>query len=123
MLYWKAVFERDWGSAISLQRGKWNTQTGHLDRRTWLHKRYMILRTIGQGGMGAVYQAKDMKQQTICAIKEMSLSMVPEEEGEQAIENFKAEARMLRGLSHPNLPAFTGFFTEGSRYFLVMEYI
>ncbi len=74
--------------------------------------------------MGAVYQAKDMKRQgTTCAIKEMSLSMVPPEEQAQAIKNFKIEAKMLSVLSHPYLPAFTHFFAENQRYFLVMEYI
>ncbi len=73
--------------------------------------------------MGAVYQAKDLKRQTICAVKEMSLSMVPAEERLQAIQNFKVEAKILWGLNHPNLPAFTGFFTEGQRYFMVMEYV
>ena len=31
--------------------------------------------------------------------------------------------RILSRLNHPNLPAFTDFFTEGARHFLVMEYI
>ncbi len=109
--------------AISQHNGQRNTQTGHLDRRTLLHKRYLIQRTVGQGGMGAVYQAKDIKRQSICAIKEMSLSMVPAEERSQAIQNFKIEAKLLWGLNHPNLPTFHGFFTENQRYFLVMEYI
>jgi serine/threonine protein kinase len=74
--------------------------------------------------MGAVYQAKDIKRQgTLCAIKEMSLSMVPPEEQALAIKNFKIEAKMLSVLSHPYLPAFTHFFAENQRYFLVMEYI
>src|SRR5205085_6948594 len=83
----------------------------------------MIIRTIGQGGMGAVYQVRDLRRQTVCAIKEMSLSMVPPEDRDQAIQNFKVEAKMLAGLHHANLPTFWGFFTEGSRHFLVMEYI
>ena len=100
------------------------TQTGQLDRRTLLHKRYVIQRTIGQGGMGAVYQAKDIKRHgATCAIKEMSLSMVPPDEQAQAIQNFKIEAKILWGLNHPNLPSFTGFFSENQRYFMVMEYI
>jgi serine/threonine protein kinase len=111
------------GSVISQQSGQWNSQTGQLDRRTLLHKRYHIQRVIGQGGMGAVYQAKDVKRQTVCAIKEMSLSMVPAHERQQAIQNFKIEAKMLWGLNHPNLPAFTGFFSEGQRYYMVMEYV
>jgi serine/threonine protein kinase len=74
--------------------------------------------------MGAVYQAKDVKRQgALCAIKEMSLSMVPPEEQALAIKNFKVEAKMLSVLSHPYLPAFTHFFAENQRYFLVMEYI
>ena len=117
----RAQFRHNGGFTISQQNGQWNTQTGQLEPRTLLHKRYMILRTIGQGGMGAVYQAKDMKRQTIVAVKEMSLSMVPAEERPKAIQNFRAEAKMLWGLNHPNLPAFTGFFTEGARYFMVME--
>ncbi len=73
--------------------------------------------------MGAVYQAKDVKRQTVCAIKEMSLSMVSPAEREQAIDNFKSEAKILWGLNHPNLPSFTGFFNEGQRYYMVMEFI
>lgn len=119
----RVQLRQDGGFTISQQNGQWNTQTGQLERKTLLHKRYMILRTVGQGGMGAVYQAKDLKRQTIVAIKEMSLSMVPPEERAQAIQNFKAEAKMLWGLNHPNLPAFTGFFSESSRYFMVMEYV
>src|SRR5260370_29121503 len=111
------------GFAISPQHSQMNTQTGQLSSRTLLHKRYMIIRTIGQGGMAAVYQAKDMKHNTSCAIKEMSLSSVPVHEHGQAIQNFLAEATILSSLNHENLPAFTDFFSEGSRHFLVMEYI
>jgi len=110
---------------ISLQQGPRNTQaqTGRLEPRTLLNQRYVIMRTIGHGGMGAVYQARDLSRQTICAIKEMSLSMVPLEERAKAVQNFKAEAKMLANLHHPNLPTFSDFFTEGSRHFLVMEYV
>lgn len=73
--------------------------------------------------MGAVYQARDMRRGTICAIKEMSLSQVPPDERAQAVQNFRGEAKILSALNHPNLPTFTGLFTEGQRYFLVMEYI
>ena len=81
------------------------------------------MHTIGHGGMASVYQAKDLKHDTNCAIKEMSLSSVPPHEHAQAMHNFLAEATILSRLNHPNLPAFTDFFTEGSRHFLVMEYI
>ncbi len=73
--------------------------------------------------MAAVYKANDTRQGNLVAIKEMSLSTVAENERAQAIQNFLAEARILSRLNHPNLPAFTDFFTEGARHFLVMEYI
>lgn len=99
------------------------TQTGRLDRRTVLNNRYMILQTVGQGGMGAVYKAQDMKRRSIVAIKEMSLSMVPPDEQERALRNFETEAKMLGNLHHPNLPAFMARFTDADRHFLVMEFI
>ena len=120
-MYWGTEDEHTDGGFTINER---YTQTGQLSPRTQLRKRYLIQRVIGRGGMGAVYQAKDMKRRgTMCAIKEMSLSMVPPEERVQAIQNFKFEAKMLSLLSHPNLPAFTSFFSENQRYFLVMEYI
>ncbi|HVU67594.1 MAG TPA: serine/threonine-protein kinase [Ktedonobacteraceae bacterium] len=88
-----------------------------------MRKRYLIVRAIGRGGMAAVYEARDTRNGTSCAIKEMSLSTVPTNERSQAIQNFLAEARILSRLKHSNLPAFTDFFTEGTRYFLVMEFI
>jgi serine/threonine protein kinase len=73
--------------------------------------------------MAAVYQANDTRRGSLVAIKEMSLSTVATNEQPQSIQNFLAEARILSRLNHPNLPAFTDFFTEGVRHFLVMEYI
>lgn len=73
--------------------------------------------------MAAVYEARDTKRGSVCAIKEMSLSAVTPGEEARAVQNFLAEARILSRLNHPNLPAFTDFFTEDSRHYLVMEYI
>jgi len=115
-----------WGATIISPQNdsdKLNTQTGHLNPRTLLHRRYVIMRAIGQGGMAAVYQARDTKKGTLCAIKEMSLSTVTPDEKQQAVQNFLAEARILSRLNHPNLPAFTDFFTEDFRHYLVMEFI
>lgn len=112
---------KDGGLIISSRR---NTQSGYLNRGTILHKRYQIQDVIGQGGMGAVYRAKDLNdQERLYAIKEMSLSMVSDQDQPQAIQNFRVEAKILWGLNHPNLPTLEGFFSENGSYFLVMEYI
>ncbi|HET8845868.1 MAG TPA: protein kinase, partial [Ktedonobacteraceae bacterium] len=109
--------------SISSKNSESSTQTGQLDPDTVLGERYTIVRTIGHGGMASVYEAKDTQLGTSCAIKEMSLSMVPAGECRQAIQNFQIEARILSLLDHPNLPTFTDFFTVGIRYYLVMELI
>lgn len=74
--------------------------------------------------MGAVYLAKDLHdQERYYAIKEMSLSLVSDQEQPHAVQNFRVEAKILWGLNHPNLPTLEGFFSENGSYFLVMEYI
>jgi serine/threonine protein kinase len=74
--------------------------------------------------MGAVYLAKDMKEQgQQYAIKEISVSLIPQNEQQKTINNFKSEAKMLWSLHHPNLPSMRGVFAQEDRYFLVMEYI
>ncbi|WP_151755622.1 protein kinase domain-containing protein [Dictyobacter vulcani] len=112
---------KDGGRTIS---GRSKNLTGHLDRGTFLHKRYQIQKVIGKGGMGAVYLAKDLKKQgELFAIKEISLSLILPAEQQQTIHNFKVEAKMLWSLNHPNLPTVHGVFTQNERYFLVMDYI
>src|SRR5207237_5230538 len=102
--------------------GPQHIQTGRLDPRTLLIKRFMILRTIGQGGMGADYKAQDLKRRTVCAIKEMSLSLMPPEDREKAIHNLKTEDQMLSSLRHPNLTSPAGYFAEATSPFLVMKH-
>src|SRR5258708_23422945 len=101
------TFETWGGFIISPLNSKANTQTGRLTSRTLLHKRYVIMRTIGHGGMAAVYLAKDLKHHTTCSIKEMSLSSVPPYEHAQAIQNFLAHATIVSPFAHPHLPAFS----------------
>ncbi|HYX29744.1 MAG TPA: serine/threonine-protein kinase [Pyrinomonadaceae bacterium] len=82
-----------------------------------LQGRYRIVRQLGAGGMGAVYEAVDERLQATVAIKETF-----------AVENrlrrqFEHEARLLAQLSHPALPRVSDYFTEDGRAFLVMQFI
>jgi outer membrane protein assembly factor BamB/tRNA A-37 threonylcarbamoyl transferase component Bud32 len=91
-----------------------------------LQSRYRILGIIGMGGMGAVYQARDLNFQNVtrvCAVKEMiNLAQDPQLR-EQTVKNFEREAETLALLSHPAIPQIYDYFSFGDRAYLVMEFI
>ena len=83
-----------------------------------LNERYRVVRQLGQGGFGEVYQAWDEVLERNCAIKE-SLDLSTD-----AQRQFKREAKILANLSHPNLPRVTDYFTvPGKGQYLVMDYV
>jgi formylglycine-generating enzyme required for sulfatase activity len=88
-----------------------------LEANTILQNRYQIIRPIGQGGMGTVYLAKDLRLGNTIALKE-SIFNDP-----KMLKAFEQEARLLAGLRHSALPKVFDHFTEGESTFLVMEYI
>jgi outer membrane protein assembly factor BamB/predicted Ser/Thr protein kinase len=97
-----------------------------LPKGTTLQERYEIIRTVGIGGMGAVYQARDKrftKVARLCAVKEMVNSAPDPHLRELSIKNFEREANILATLSHPAIPKIFDCFSEGSRSYLVMEFI
>ena len=62
--------------------------------------RYRIVRFIGQGGMGEVYEAEDLELREPVAVK----TIRPEIAGDQrAIERFKREIQLARRVTHPNV--------------------
>src|SRR3989442_12030666 len=88
-----------------------------LTADTILQQRYRIVRQLGQGGMGAVYEAVDERLDTIVALKETLFT------DEKLRKQFEREARLLARLHHPALPRVSDHFTEGEGQFLVMQYI
>lgn len=84
---------------------------------TLLQNRYLIVRQLGQGGMGTVYEAIDQRLDTTVALKETFFS------DERLRKQFEREARLLARLHHPALPRVSDHFTEGEGQFLVMQFI
>jgi len=82
-----------------------------------LEGRYRIDELLGQGGMGAIYKATDIRLAKICAIKQTTLN-IPD-----AARLFEREARLLAGLDHVNLPHVSDHFIAPQGQFLVMQYI
>lgn len=90
-----------------------------------LRERYKITNVVGQGGMGSVYRAEDLRLPgRLCAIKEVQPD--PHANPEliaQAQGQFLQEASILAQLDHPNLPKVSDFFTDNGRDYLVMDYV
>ncbi|CAN5316411.1 MAG: protein kinase domain-containing protein [Pyrinomonadaceae bacterium] len=88
-----------------------------LTSDTVLQNRYRIVRQLGQGGMGTVYEAIDQRLNTIVALKETHSA------DEHLLKQFEREAQLLARLQHPALPRVSDHFTEGDGQFLVMQFI
>lgn len=96
-----------------------------LSPGTTLWSRYRIIHLVGQGGMGAIYQAEDTRLEgRLCALKEV----IPEpgddpEDHEQIQAQFHREASVLARLDHPNLPKVSDYFVYDGRDYLVMDFV
>lgn len=88
-----------------------------LTPETILQDRYRIVRQLGQGGMGAVYEAIDQRLDTTVALKETLFA------DERLRKQFEREARLLARLHHPALPRVSDHFSESDGQFLVMQFI
>ncbi len=88
------------------------------------HSEYLILGLVGRGGMGAVYRARRVADNTIWALKEMRPPVgTPPDEVEENRDLFQQEARLLGSLSHPNIPVLADSFEFEGRPVMVMEFI
>lgn len=84
---------------------------------TVLQNRYCLIRELGRGGMGFVYEATDRRLKRAVALKE---SRVGTDDLKRA---FEREARLLANLSHPLIPRVIDHFSEGDEQYLVMDFI
>ena len=82
-----------------------------------LQSRYRIIRKLGNGGMGAVYEANDLRLDHTVALKQILTN------DEAMWKQFEREARLMASLNHPALPRVSDYFTEGNRAFFVMQIV
>jgi serine/threonine protein kinase/Tol biopolymer transport system component len=89
-----------------------------LERDSLLKDRYRILEILGQGGMGAVYHAKDESLGVEVAVKENLFT------SDEYSRQFQREATILATMRHPNLPRVIDHFEiEEQGQYMVMDYI
>jgi outer membrane protein assembly factor BamB/tRNA A-37 threonylcarbamoyl transferase component Bud32 len=103
-----------------------NQSEGILPANTVLQNRYRITGVLGVGGMGAVYQARDLHFPNVkrtVAVKEMLNTSQDPQIREITLRHFEREADILASLDHPTVPKIYDYFSVRNRAYLVMEYI
>ena len=81
---------------------------------------YKILEKLGEGGMGVVYKAQDLKLDRIVAIKFLPPQLSSSAESKA---RFMQEAKAAAALNHPNILAVHEIDEQNGNLFLVMEYV
>ena len=79
---------------------------------------YVLLTQIGQGGMGAVYRARDTRLRREVAVKVLSPAVAAQPD---LVARFDREARAVAALKHPNVVIIHDVGYEADTHFLVMD--
>jgi eukaryotic-like serine/threonine-protein kinase len=79
--------------------------------------RFDVLETLGRGGMGVVYRARDRERGVDVALKTLR-GITPD-----SVLRFKSEFRALRDLRHPNLVELGELFETEGTWFFTMELV
>lgn len=85
-----------------------------------LKDRYRLERTLGRGGMAAVWLGHDEVLERPVAVKVLSDTIASDPD---FVARFRREAQTAAGLSHPNLVGVYDFSDEGERPYLVMQLV
>lgn len=106
----------------------------HLERRIAeqyqgmkvLKERFVLLQTLGEGGMGKVYLAKDLLREEMEDSDSLIAIKVLNDECRRlpgALQSLQREAKKAQTLSHPNIVTVYDFDRDGETAFITMEYI
>lgn len=79
--------------------------------------RFSVLRYLGEGAFGVVYQVRDLKLNSVVALKVLR-HVAPD-----TLYRFKREFRSLAGVTHPNLITLYELLSEDPTWFFTMEFV
>jgi eukaryotic-like serine/threonine-protein kinase len=97
-----------------------DTRAGAPELTGTVARRFAIVKMLGAGGMGQVYQAQDTKLRRVVAIKRMA-PRLQQDEGDR--RRFLREAQQASALNHPNIASIYDVIEEEGEIFLIMEYV
>src|SRR5216684_1491801 len=109
-----------WSAAVTLRPSSEAAAKGQLEPGSVLGERYEILQLLGQGGMGAVYKARDIELERTVALKLIRPDLASHPE---ILRRFKQELILAREVTHRNvIRIFDLGQASGVRY-ITMEYV
>jgi eukaryotic-like serine/threonine-protein kinase len=85
--------------------------------------RYDLIRVLGKGAMGLVYEGRDPNLERRVAIKTIRVENLSEQAAAEYEVRFRTEARSAARLQHPNIVSVYDSDRDGDTAFLVMEFI
>ena len=91
-----------------------------------LQDKYEVVQTLGQGGFGATFIAKNvgLPGSPQCVIKQLRPSASAAGVMEMARDLFRREAKTLGKIgSHPQIPTLLDYFEQGNEFYLVQEFV
>lgn len=91
-----------------------------------LRDRYRVIKSLGQGGFGATFLARNesLPGQPYCVIKQLRPASSTPQVMQMARELFRREAKTLGKIgNHPQVPGLLDYFETDQEFYLVQEYI
>ena len=108
------------GWSVPLQKKTAHDPSAPLEPGTVLGERYEILKRLGEGGMGAVYKARDRELDLLVALKIIRPELASHPE---ILRRFKQELILARQVTHKNVIRIFELGMADGRKFITMDYI
>src|SRR6266581_387121 len=109
-----------WSKAATLRPSSEAAAKGQLEPRSMLGDRYEILQLLGQGGMGAVYKARDVELERTVALKLIRPDLASHPE---VLRRFKQELILARDVTHRNVVRIYDLGQASGVRYITMEYV
>jgi serine/threonine protein kinase/tetratricopeptide (TPR) repeat protein len=110
----------DWAAPRSVSGGIAPARLGTLEPGTMLGERYEILAMLGQGGMGAVYKARDRELDRLVALKVIRPELTTNPE---ILKRFKQELILARQVTHRNVIRIFDLGQADGLKFITMDFL